>query len=247
MRHTFARALAVVALAGLLWSPALTARLAADRADSSGGKGAAEPGVLPLDAKYQGLTYGDWLALSWQAVLAIPVEDGSHPLITGGAVGLNNRMVSLWAPVVPAGSPRVTIPVTVPAGQHLSVGMIAVECSVAEPPPFHGENETELRACANGLLDLAADLAIAIDGRPVENPGAYRAESPLFRYGPLPEGNYLGLPTGTQSDAVAAGYSLLLSPLSVGVHRITVRAAVPDFGIAVDARFIVNVEPPRGR
>jgi hypothetical protein len=125
--------------------------------------------------------------------------------------------------------------------------MITVECSVAEAPPFHGEDESELRACANGLLDLAADLAVAIDGRPVQNPEAYRTESPLFRFGPLPEANALGLPTGTQSDAVAAGYSLLLSPLSVGVHRITVRAAVPDFGIAVDARFIVNVEPPRGR
>jgi hypothetical protein len=33
----------------------------------------------------------------------------------------------------------------------------------------------------------------------------------------------------------------------VGVHRIIVRATVPDFGIAVDAKFIVNVEPPRER
>jgi hypothetical protein len=31
------------------------------------------------------------------------------------------------------------------------------------------------------------------------------------------------------------------------VHRITVRATVPAFGIAVDAKFIVNVEPPPGR
>ena len=59
--------------------------------------------------------------------------------------------------------------------------------------------------------------------------------------------NVLGLPPGTQSDAVAAGYGLLLSPLSVGVHRITVRAAIPAFGIAVDAKFIVAVEPPQGR
>ena len=248
MRHTFARVLAVVAFAGLLSSPAATAHLAADHADSNGREGAtpAEPGVLPLHANYKGLTYGDWMALSWQAAFAIAVEAGRHPLITGGAVGLNNGMVSLSAPVVPAGSPRLTIPVTIPPGQHLSVGMIGVECSVAEPPPFHGENEADLRACANGLLDLASDLYVAIDGRPVQNPGAYRAESPLFGYGPLPEGNFLGLPPGTQSDAVAAGYGLLLSPLSMGVHRITVRATVPAFGIAVDAEFIVNVEP-RGR
>ena len=248
MRYTCARVFAAVAFAGLLSSPAMTAHLAADHpADSSGREGAspAEPGVLPLHARYKGLTYGDWLALSWQAVLAIPVEAGGHPLITGGAVGLDEGVVSLWAPVVPAGSPSVSIPVTIAPGQHLSVGMISVECSVAEPPPFHGEDEAELRACANGLLDLASDLYVAIDGKQVQNPGAYRTESPLFRFGPLAEGNVLGLPPGTQSDAVAAGCGLLLSPLSVGVHRITVRATVPAFGIAVDAEFTINVEPPR--
>jgi hypothetical protein len=244
MHHICARVLAVVAFAGLFSSPATTAALAADHADS-GREGArpAESGILPLHAKYEGLTYGDWLALSWQAVFALPVEAGGHPLITGGAVGLSNRMVSLWAPVVPAGSPSVSIPVTIRPGQPLSVGMISVECSVAEAPPFHGENEAELRACANGLLDLATDFYVAIDGRPVQDPGAYRTDSPLFSYGPLPEGNVLGLPPGTQSDAVAAGYGVLLAPLSVGTHRIIVRAAVPAFGIAVDAEFIVNVKP----
>jgi hypothetical protein len=70
-------------------------------------------------------------------------------------------------------------------------------------------------------------------------------ESPLFRYGPLPAGNVLGLLPGTQSDAVGAGYFLLLPPFSVGVHRITVRADVAAFGIASDAEFIINVEPQR--
>ena len=133
------------------------------------------------------------------------------------------------------------------AGTHLFVPIITVECSVAEAPPFHGEDEAELRACANGLLDLVSDPYAKIDGRPVEDPGAYRVESPLFRYGPLTADNVLGLPPGTQSDAVGAGYVLLLPPFSVGVHRIIVRANVADFGIAVDAEFIINVKPPRER
>ena len=138
-------------------------------------------------------------------------------------------MVFLSAPVLPAGSPRVTIPVTIPAGTPLFVPIITVECSVAEEPPFHGDDEAELRACANGLLDLVTDPYAEIDGRPVKDPGAYRVESPLFRYGPLPAGNVLGLPPGTQSDAVGAGYFLLLPPFSAGVHRIIVRANVADF------------------
>ena len=236
MRHTCARVLAVVAFAGLLSSPANTAPVTADHADNSG----PQP-----QAKYQGLTRDEWLAVWWQDVFATPIEAGSHPLIGGGAFGGNDRTVFLGAPVVPAGSQKVTIPVTIPAGTHVVVPIITVECSVAEAPPFHGEDEAELRACADGLLDLASAPEATIDGRPVNDPGAYRVESPLFRYGPLVAGNVLGLPPGTQSDAVGAGYVLVLPPFSVGVHWMTVRANVADVGLAVDAEFIITVEPPQ--
>ena len=230
MRHTCARVFAAVALAGLLASPALTYAQA-----------------HPPDAKYQGLTYGEWLAATWQAALATPIEGGSHPWINGGAFVVGNRMVAPSAPIIPLGSPKVTIPITVAPGTPLSVGIIGVDCSVAEAPPFHGENEAELRACANGLLDLVQDPYVEIDGKPLQDPGAYRTESPLFRYGPLPENNYLGLPPGTQSNAVVAGYGLLVPPLSKGVHRIAVSANVPAVGIAVETEFIITVAPPRGK
>ena len=226
MRHTCASVLVVVAFAGLLSSPVSTAPITADHAN------------------YKGLTYGEWMAVWWQAAFATSIEGGSHPLITGGAFGGINRMVFLSAPVLPAGSEKVTVPVTIQPGTHLFVPIITVECSVAEGPPFHGDDEAELRACANGLLDLVSDPSAEIDGRPVQDPGAYRVESPLFRYGPLPADNVLGLPPGTQSDAVAAGYFLLLPPFSAGVHRITVSANVPDFGISVDAEFVITVAPP---
>ena len=50
-------------------------------------------------------------------------------------------------------------------------------------------------------------------------------------------------PACTRSNPVGAGYFLLLQPLSVGEHRIVVRADVPAVGIAVDAEFIINLEP----
>ena len=221
MRHTCLRVLAVIAFAGLLSSPAATA---------------------PVN-RYKGLTSGEWTAAWWQAVFAIPVEAGRHPLITGGAFAGNHRTVFLGAPLGPIGSPTVTIPVTIPAWTSLVVPIITVECSVAEDPPFYGGNEVELRACANGLLDLVRDVYAEIDGKAVTDPGALRVASPLFRYGPLPAGNVLGMPPGTQSDAVGAGYNLLLQPFSVGIHRLIVRASVPDFGIAVDTEFLINVEP----
>ena len=250
MRHTCARILAGVALAGLLSSPANPALITLAHADSSGRErdGRVDRQGPPRLAKYLGLTAGDWAAAWWQAVLATAVEPGNHhPLIDGGAFGETNRTMFVGGPVLPGGSPRVTIPVTVSPGTHLVVAIITVECSVAEPAPFHGEDEAELRTCANGLLDLVVDPSASIDGSRVNDLRAHRVESPLFRYGPLTEGNVLGLPAGTQSDAVAAGYFLVLPPFSAGVHRIDLRATVPAFDLAVDAAIIVNVEPKRGK
>ena len=243
MRHTYARVLAAVALAGLLSSPAATARMSAEQANSSGHEGkAVHPGPLPTQGTYKGLTSAEWLALWWQEIFATPVEGGSHPLIDGAAFGVKNHILFTGGPVLPAGSGRVTTHVTVPPRTHLFVPIITVECSVAEAPPFHGENEAELRTCANGLLDLVTDPYAKIDGRVVKTAAAYRVESPLFRYGPLTDANVLGLSPGTQSDAVGAGYVLLLPPFTVGTHRVMVRANVPDFGLAVDAELIVTVE-----
>ena len=202
--------------------------------------------VIPPDANYRGLTYGEWAAEWWRAVLAAPVEGGVHPLITGGAVEGETGMVFLGGPVLPAGSPTAEITVTIGAGTPLVLPLVTVECSVFEGPPFHGDDEPSLRACANDLLDLVSDLSVEIDGMPLNNLEAYRAESPVFRWGPLPADNALGAPEGTESDAVAAGYFLLLPPLSVGVHEITSGAAIDSFGLAVDTRIIVTVKP-RGR
>jgi hypothetical protein len=179
----------------------------------------------------------------WQTVFATAVEAGHHPLIDGGAFGGNNRTVFLGGPVLPAGSPMVKTQITVPSGTPLVVPIITVECSVAEEPPFHGEDESELRACANGLLDQVSEPYAQIDGRPVKDPQTYRVETPLFRYGPLTSDNVLGLPPGTQSDAVGAGYVLVLPPFSAGVHRITLRANVFAFDLAVNTEVVINVEP----
>jgi hypothetical protein len=244
MYRTWSRTVVAAAFAALIVSPAVTATVFAD----GHGRPAAKPpvaGILPPDATYRGLTYGDWLAIGWQELFSIAAaKKGQHPLTTGGAAALNNQMVLLSAPIVPLGTDAITIPVTIPQGQSLSVWMIAVECSAAEEPPFQAEGETNLRACANGLLDEVSvpDLHVEVDGTPVKRPGTYRSESPLFRYGPLPEGNALHLPAGTQADSVAAGYGVLLSPLGAGTHRIVVRASVPAFGIGVDTRFVVTVK-----
>ena len=195
------------------------------------------PGVIPPDAGYRGLTYGEWSADWWKAFIATPIPDLS-PSFEG-----QKGIVFLSAPLQLVGDPQTTIPVTVSQGTPLFIPVVTVECSVFEPPPFHGDDEDSLRACANQLVDGVTDVYAEIDGRAVNNLGQYRVDSPLFVWGPVPVDNILGAPEGTTSPAVADGYYLMLTPLSVGEHEVILRATIGDFGLEIDTKFVINVLP----
>ncbi len=237
MRNHCIRVCSVLAFLGLLCSSVAHSPLAAQ-----GASGNANGKRL---AQFNSQTAGEWLASMRQMDLGTSTQAGTNPLVKGGAVNRKNGVRVFGAPLMPAGSPRVTVELTVAPGTPLFVPIITVECSVAEAEPFHGEDEADLRACANGHLDDVWNLAVAIDGEPVTDPYKFRVESPLFRFGPLPEGNFVGLPAGTQSDSVATGFVMLLPPLSPGVHRIAVRADVTSFPVAIDAELVITVALPR--
>jgi hypothetical protein len=217
--------------------------LAAVSYDAQGQGGNRNPGVIPPNARYRGLTYGEWGARWWQAAFALPIVDGDHPLFSGGAFGGEDGVVFLSAVV---GAPA-KVPITIPAGTPLFVPVINVECSVIEDPPFHGDDEEELRACANGHIDDTFGLFAVIDGRPVNNLDAYGVGSPLFEFGPLPANAIFGLPAGATSDAVDAGVYLLLAPLSVGQHTLRIGGTFGgELSGSIDTTFIITVVP-RGR
>jgi len=195
------------------------------------------PGVIPPGSTYRGQSYGEWGAQWWKTIFSIPVVDGYHPYFSGGAFEGEKGVVFLAAA---AGG--VTIDVTIPAGASLFFPVLNSECSVLEPDPFHGDDYAELRACANGHIDHTSGLIAVIDGVPVQDLAAYRVESPLFEFGPLPADNVLGAPAGTTSPAVDAGVYLMLAPLSPGSHTIHVGGTFDEFGFTIDTTFNVTVE-----
>jgi hypothetical protein len=75
-----------------------------------------------------------------------------------------------------------------------------------------------MRANVNFVLNHARSVFFEIDGVSIQNPAAYRADSPLFVFGPLPENNLANAPVGATSPAVAGGIGVLLRPLSPGPH-----------------------------
>jgi hypothetical protein len=198
------------------------------------------PGIVPPHARPHGLSYGEWEARFWQAALSIPVEDGDHPFFSGGAFGGDDGVLFLTG--VGGGA---VVEITIPPGTPLFFPVINAECSVIEPEPFHGDDEESLRECANGHIDNTSDLFAVIDGRPVRRLDAYRTESPLFEFGPLPENNILGAPAGATSLAVDAGYYLFLAPLSPGEHVIHFGGTLDEFGFSIDTTYLITVAPKK--
>jgi hypothetical protein len=204
--------------------------------------GNSNPAVLPPNAHYRGLTYGEWAARWWQTALDIPVVEGDHPLVSGGAFQGPKGMLFLAGVFADPDEPAI-IEITIPAGTPLFFPVINAECSVFEPDPFHGDNEDELRDCANHHIDNTSDRFAVIDGRAVRRLDTFRTESPLFVWGPLPQDNLFGAPEGTTSPAVDAGVYLLLAPLSVGEHVIEFGGTFDEFGASINTRYIITVVP----
>ena len=173
------------------------------------------------------------------------MQEENHPFFTGEPFGGPKGMLFLGSAATPA-----TIDIAVPAGTPIFCPVVCVECSNIEPPPYHGDNEAELRACARAIVDETIDLIAEIDGVAVKNLAALRAQSSMFEFGPLPEGNlfdyaYGDVPAGTTGFSVAAGVYLLLPPFSVGTHFIRVSASYPSWagGLLVETTYNITVVP----
>jgi hypothetical protein len=198
------------------------------------------PGIIPPDARFRGRSYSEWQADWWKWVFSVPVS-APHPFIPGGhtLAGQSGNVVFLVGP----GAFEVR-QVTIRAGTALFFPVVNAECSVLEPPPFHGDNEQALRACAKLWMDGTVDLACHIDGRAVNNLAAYRRASTLFEFGPLPAENILGAPEGATSPPVDDGVYLMVAPLPVGAHEIDFTGTFMQFGgFTIDITHILTVVP----
>jgi hypothetical protein len=151
------------------------------------------PGVIPPNAKPHGLTYGEWSARWWQWAYSLPVPDNPFFDVDGDCThGANEQSGHVWflTGVINLSGTAVR-DCTVPAGQMLFFPILNVECATLEG---NGSTEAELRACTDFFMSFVTNVAAELDGRPIQNfQQRYRAASPLFTYGPLPDDNVLQL------------------------------------------------------
>jgi len=206
--------------------------------------------VLPAGSNPYGRTYAEWSAAHWQWLFSMPVD--AHPLNdTAGAGAGQSGQVWFLGGTFSSSEPEpgvylseATRDCTIPVGKALFFPLWDAEASTIEG---YGETEEELRAVAQFLADLIVpeSLYCEVDGRAVQNLAEYRAQSPLFTIGPLPENNVIEswgyeAPEGATSAAVSDGYFVMLAPLSAGEHTLHFGGtldATAEFG----AMFILDI------
>jgi hypothetical protein len=225
----------------------------------------ANPGVIPHQATYQDLTYGQWQARWQQWAISIPALTSPpeliHPFFPGGNTLLAQTLDGQITPITgnvlflagvlesPAGSAAEIRSITIPSGIALFFPIVNAECSNLEPVPFHGDTPAQRADCANGLIDAldnTSSLFATIDGRAVQNLAGFRGQSPDFTFGPLPAPNILfgdNTDAGLTGQSTDVGYYLMLTPLSVGKHTIRWGGTFPSFNLSVDMTYNITVTP----
>ena len=190
----------------------------------------ASPVVEAEPAKLEGLVYaegeeihgaslGEWSARYWQWVTSLPVGENPAQDPTGALCGYGQTGPVFFIP-------RNMPPCTVPAGVSVFLPIAGSQCSTLEPPPFHGDDEASLTACAAIEVDRYTRIVVRVNGEVVPDVEQYRAASPVFSM-QLPENNILAVPAGA-GLAVADGYHVVLRPLPPGTYEIVVHVEVID-------------------
>lgn len=196
--------------------------------------------VFPTHSHPFGRSYGEWAAKWWQWAMSIPT-DGHHPgQDETGADASRGQRGNVWFLTgVFNASGNVERSITVPYGKSLFFPMGNTECSTLEPAGggFHGDNEAELRDCAQGYHKR--NSFCEIDGRPVEDLEEFHFTSPLFNF-TVPFPNVLGTPAGS-GQAVDDGIYVMVPPLRPGQHTIHFGAFLSEFQFSQNITYHITV------
>lgn len=147
------------------------------------------------------------------------------------------------------GGPPITRYCRIPAGKTLFFPLFNALWWTPEDAP----TLEEIRALANGQVADPAivgdlELSLTVDGVPLADPFAYRAQSPPggFAFKVLPGSMAelgFGITPGTRDPAVADGYWVLLKKLGPGHHTIRIVTSAFGGGFNLDVTYELEVGP----
>ena len=172
--------------------------------------------------------YEGWAREWWKWVMEYPLADElagvDHPMFHSPRFDVNYRQGlrgNVWFFASPF-EPLVR-EVDIPRGVYLFFGMVNVECSTLEEGLFYGETPEERAFGAKMLADHIVDLAVEIDGVPLEDPYSHRITTSDVEFvAPTP---WIFGVHGGEGRSSADGYYLMLNPLAPGLHTVSYRGA----------------------
>jgi hypothetical protein len=194
----------------------------------------AQLNVFSTDSSPYGLPYAEWTAKWWQWVLETP-ED-TNPLLdnTGEYCNVNQNEASPVFFLAGTTGGAVERTCSVPAGKAILFPAWNSECNPIEYPAL--KTKEEFIACTKEGQDQITDLQADIDGVGIPNLKNYNIQSPFFKV-KLPEKNLLGVPAGTETEAVSDGYWVFIGPLDDGEHTIHFKGVQVDYTTAAQNSF----------
>lgn len=156
------------------------------------------------DSVVFGRTYSEWSAASWQYALSLPAN--ASPLFdtadckvgqSGPVFFLEGKACAVPAPPgSTCSSTHIVRNCTMPTVKGIYVPIVANEESLQEeqvnptgPPPGTALTTiSQLREFVASTMDGATGLFVTLDGKSLENPAAFRVQSPAFAF-TLPDRN----------------------------------------------------------
>jgi hypothetical protein len=182
---------------------------------------AADPGVIPIQARPYGKSYSEWAIVWWKWALEIPAR--RHPLLDSALCNewQSGRVWFLGGTLTGDGRP-VFRSCTIPPGKALFFPLISSAwfSFLNDPPEFRTEEFVRaFTECTDARLD------VTIDGTKLATPTRYLERSYSHDIIQLPVDNVFGLPESVVpelklTDYGDFGYYLFLPPLPVGTHHI---------------------------
>ncbi len=186
--------------------------------------------AAPAGATSEGRLAKD-LAGFWTFVLQTPAPQNPFTTDNNRCLELGRDSVAPLLPFAPASTTCIVRP-----GTRVFIGEGSAECSTAEPPPFHGGNETQLRECVRRALAGVTEHTLVVDDRVVP---VHEVETRVLSVN-IPPDNILGVPA-QHALSVAGGLVALLPPMAPGTHHLRYTFAVTFQGTHLSATVHITI------
>lgn len=199
----------------------------------------------PTDLPF-GKTYEAWSVEWWQWAFSLPVAENPLREATEETCVVAQRgAVWFLAGVTPL-TQASTYHCAVPEGKALFLPIVAVvRDNLENAPP---KTAAELRALARADIDGVSVLRVEIDGTRLQPLPLLRFTSPVFSFTlPAQHIRQASGATVVAADlvfpAVAAGFYVMLKPLPVGAHTLTIRGSSAAANLRLDFTYHLRITP----